>query len=108
MGQIDNIIRAVGDGERAAASLLTLADRAAGLIGRGGPRWHRWRSMRLRLRAVRVEERRPGKAMALRRRAALHLHHALALEIQGGGAAAFTDAAAMVPLLQGREPLAGS
>lgn len=104
MGQVDNIIRAVGEGERAAASLLSLADRAAGLLGRGGPRWHHWRSMRLRLRAARVEEHRPDKALALRRRAAVHLHHALLLE--GKGPMAFTEAAVTGQLLRGREPLA--
>lgn len=105
MGQVDNIIRAVGEGERAAASLLSLADRAAGLIGRGGPRWHRWRSMRLRLRAAQVEERRPAKALELRRRAVIHLHQALMLE--GKSPLAFTEAAVTGQLLRGREPLAG-
>lgn len=60
-----------------AASLLSLSDRAAGLVGRGGPRWHRWLALRMRLRAATIETRRPAKARMLRTKAAIHLVHAL-------------------------------
>ncbi len=60
-----------------AAALLSLTDRAAGIVGRGGPRWHRWLALRMRLRAATIEARRPAKARLLRTKAALHLVHAL-------------------------------
>ena len=73
----DLIIKRIAAAADTAAQLLSLSDRAAGLVGRGGPRWHRWKALRLRLRATRIEVRRPTKARMLRTLAAIHLAHAL-------------------------------
>ncbi len=73
-GDLAQRIEAAAD---TAASMLSIPDRAAGLVGRGGPRWHRWRALRLRLRAAHIEARRPAKARLLRTQAAIHLAHAL-------------------------------
>ena len=72
----DLLITRIAAAADTAAKLLSLTDRAAGLVGRGGPRWHRWRALRLRLRAARLAHRQPAKARALRTRAAIHLAHA--------------------------------
>ena len=82
----DLIIKRIAAAADTAAQLLSLSDRAAGLVGRGGPRWHRWKALRLRLRATRIEVRRPTKARMLRTLAAIHLAHALrheALAVHG-------------------------
>ena len=73
----DLIIKRIPAAADTAAQLLSLSDRAAGLVGRGGPRWHRWKALRLRLRATRIEVRQPTKARMLRTLAAIHLAHAL-------------------------------
>lgn len=94
---IDEVLRALTSASNVAANLVSTADRAAGMVGRGSPKWHRWRSLRLRIRAVNLEAKRPDKARALRIRAALHLAH--------GGAVTVENSLA---LLAGREPLAGT
>lgn len=66
----DLLIKRIAAAADTATQLLSLSDRAAGLVGRGGPRWHRWRALRLRLRAARLAHRQPAKAKALRTRAA--------------------------------------
>jgi len=43
MKTIDEILKAITTSTDAAAGMLTLADRVAGRVGRGGSRWHRWR-----------------------------------------------------------------
>ena len=108
MSDLDSILKTISKAAAAAGDALTLAEKVAGPIGRGGPRWHRWRALRLRLRAVRLEDRRPGKARALRTQAAIHLTHALRQEGSTGGYIAPVDRAALIALASGIEPEAGS
>ena len=100
MKTIDEILKAITTSTDAAAGMLTLADRVAGRVGRGGSRWHRWRELRLRLRAVKIEDRRPTKARALRTAAAIHLTHALRIE----GFVDGRDEKVLVMLAAGIEP----
>ena len=104
MSDIDSILKTISNAAAAAGDALTLAEKVAGPIGRGGPRWHRWRALRLRLRAVRIEGRRPGKARALRTSAMIHLAHALRIEGSTGGYLAPADKAVLVALASGIEP----
>ena len=96
----DLIIKRIAAAADTAAQLLSLSDRAAGLVGRGGPRWHRWRALRLRLRAARLAHRQPAKARALRTRAAIHLAHALRHEAD----IATADERQFAALVAGIEP----
>jgi len=107
---LDNIRRVLdtlGKGLDAAASALTLTDRAAGMVGRGGPRWHLWRALRLRIRAVNAEARRAPavKVAALRTRAALHIETAARLAGPSARVIA-ADGATLAALHLGIEPLA--
>jgi len=73
---LDTVIKTIEAADQAARAANSISDLALGAIGRGGPRWHRWRALRLRLRAARLERAgRKDKAAALRVRAALHLDH---------------------------------
>lgn len=96
----DLIAKRIETATNAAAKLLSLTDRAAGLVGRGGPRWHRWQALRLRLRATRIEARRPAKARMLRTLAAIHLAHALRHE----AAVTTADERLVAALVVGVEP----
>jgi len=100
MSDLDSILKTISNAAAAAGDALTLAEKVAGPIGRGGPRWHRWRALRLRLRAVRIEGRRPGKARALRTSAMIHLAHALRME----GYISAADQSTLVSLAAGNEP----
>ncbi len=80
MSDIDSILKSIENAANLAGSALSLADKIGGRVGRGGPRWHRWLALRLRLRAVRIDARRPAKARALRTSAMIHLAHALRTE----------------------------
>ena len=59
-----------------------------------------WRELRLRLRAVKIEDRRPAKARALRTAAAIHLMHAMRVE----GFVDARDESVLVSLVAGIEP----
>jgi hypothetical protein len=99
-----DLLRVLDQATTAADKVLTIADRARGIAGRGGPRWHRWRALRLRVRAVRVAGNgRADKARELRTRAAIHLAHALRQETP----VTSRDTAELRVLLTGREPLEG-
>lgn len=100
MSDLDSILKTISNATAAAGDALTLAEKVAGPIGRGGPRWHRWRALRLRLRAVRIEGRRPGKARVLRTSAMIHLAHALRME----GYISAADQSTLVSLAAGNEP----
>lgn len=108
MSDIDSILKTIENAANLAGSTLSLADKIGGRMGRGGPRWHRWRALRLRLRAVRIEGRRPDRARALRTQAAIHLTHALRLEGSTGGYLAPADKTALVALAGGIDPEAGN
>lgn len=74
---LDTVIKTIEAADKAARAANSISDLALGAIGRGGPRWHRWRALRLRLRAARLEGAgHKGKAIVLRIRAALHLGYA--------------------------------
>lgn len=74
MTPLARIIETLEGADRAAKAATSIADHALGLVGRGAPRWHRWRALRLRLRAARLEARgEVVKAKALRVRAAIHM-----------------------------------
>jgi len=100
MSDIDSILKTIESAANLAGSTLSLADKIGGRVGRGGPRWHRWRALRLRLRAVRIEGRRPGKARVLRTSAMIHLAHALRME----GYISAADQSTLVSLAAGNEP----
>lgn len=100
MSDLDSILKTISNAAEAAGDALTLVEKVAGPIGRGGPRWHRWRALRLRLRAVRIEGRRPGKARVLRTSAMIHLAHALRME----GYISAADQSTLVSLASGNEP----
>lgn len=105
MRRIDQILQALETGERAASQALSVADRVRGFVGRGAPGWHRWRAMRLRVRALRAESAgRVERARELRRRAALHMMHANKLE---GTVVSDSEADDYHQLVSGREPEAG-
>lgn len=107
MSDIDSILKTIENAANLAGSALSLADKIGGRVGRGGPRWHRWRALRLRLRAVRIEARHPAKARALRTSAMIHLAHALRIEGSTGGYVAPADKSVLVALAGGIEPEAG-
>jgi len=74
---LDTVIKTIEAATQAARAANSISDLALGAIGRGGPRWHRWRALRLRLRAVRLASAgHKVKAVELRIRAALHLGYA--------------------------------
>ena len=100
MSDLDSILKTISNAAAAAGDALTLAEKVAGPVGRGGPRWHRWRALRLRLRAVRIEGRRPGKARVLRTSAMIHLAHALRME----GYVSAADQGVLAALVSGVEP----
>jgi len=100
MSDIDSILKTIESAANLAGSTLSLADKIGGRVGRGGPRWHRWRALRLRLRAVRIEGRRPGKARVLRTSAMIHLAHALRTE----GYISAEDKDNLLSLAAGNEP----
>lgn len=102
MPTIDSVLEQLKTGEAVAAKAVDLAERVAGLAGRGGPRWHRWRCMRLRIRAVNLETRRPTKSKTLRTKAAIHLTQAMA---DAGREISEMDATQLMELVRGREPL---
>lgn len=106
MSDPSSVLDYLSQGLDSAASLLSLTDRIAGRIGRGGPRWHRWRSLRLRLRAVHAEARgaAPAKVAALRASAAIHLAHALTAERREGAKIDVAVYAPISDLLNGVEP----
>lgn len=101
-----SVLQTLGKGLETVSSALTIADRAAGLVGRGGPRWHLWRALRLRIRAVNAEAsgRPAAKVKALRTRAALHLESAARQAGPDSLTAAYE--ARIAALKDGREPLA--
>lgn len=102
MRQLDKILQALTTSERAASQALSIADKVRGVVGRGAPGWHRWRALRLRLRAARAEAAgRPNRADELRRRAAVHLRHAVVLV---DSPVVDQDLADIYELLAGREP----
>lgn len=74
---LDTVTKTIEAATAAARAANSITDLALGAVGRGGPRWHRWRALRLRLRAVRLEGTgHKAKAAQLRLRAALHLGYA--------------------------------
>ena len=101
------VLDTLGKGLDSASSALTLTDRAAGMVGRGGPRWHLWRALRLRIRAVNAEARRAParKVTAMRVRAALHLEASARLAAPRARVVA-ADGATLAALHIGIEPLA--
>lgn len=115
MSTLDKITSALTAADAAATSILTLTDRVAGAVGRGGPRWHRWRSTRLRLRALTAWRRgRLVRARELLAKAGVHLAHAVRLEnLQNKALWSVPERATRTPedertlltLLSGREPL---
>lgn len=110
MSPADRILTALEVADKVAKLAVPIAERVAGVVGRGGPRWHRWRTLRLRLRAVRVlREGRVTQARDLRTRAAIHLAHAMRLDpaVRPGNTCDPDDARTLLDLLAGREPLEG-
>ena len=92
--------------ENTASSLVTTGDRIMSTVGRGRPRWHRWRALRLRVRATRLAVRgNAAKAAELRTRAAVHLAHAIGSENLTRGVCKPSDTAELKALLLGVEPL---
>ncbi len=104
----DQILKTLDTAGKIVDSALTTTERLAGVVGRGGWRWHRWRSLRLRIRAMRLDARsKRSKAATLRTLAAIHLGHAMRLEaLRSPAAHSKTDEVELLTLLAGREPLA--
>lgn len=104
---LDTVLKTLERSTKIAGDTLTLLERTAGHLGRGGSKWHRWRTLRLRLRAALLASRAPTKSKALLTSAAIHLAHAITLETRAGRDLAEVDAASLAALVRGIEPLAG-